>query len=362
MIHRWLAGAVLCAACFAADKDDVLARMDTRAGHFGEISRRIWEHPEVGYKETRSAALLRDELGAAGFRIEDGVAGIPTAFTATWGGGKPVVGIMGEYDALPGLSQDTEPVRKPLVEGGPGHGCGHNLLGTASAFAAISVKEWMEAKGIHGTIRFYGTPAEEGGGGKLYMIRAGLFEDADVVLSWHPADVNLASKRSTLAVTSAKFRFYGKPAHAAASPDAGRSALDAAQLMTHAVEMMREHVPEKTRIHYIFTSAGAAPNIVPDFAEVFLYARHPSMPALDGIWEWIQKCAEAGALATQTRTETEFVDSSYNTLPNDALSELVDRNLRRVGGVVYTPEETASCTGRRHNGFLPTTDPSDTCL
>jgi aminobenzoyl-glutamate utilization protein B len=356
MSLRWWAGMILCAACFAADKDDVLARMDARATHFGEVSRQIWDYAELGYKETRSAALLRDELRSAGFRVEEGAGGIPTAFTATWGSGKPVVGIMGEYDALPGLSQDTQPERNPLVNGAPGHGCGHNLLGTASAFAAISVKEWMTAKGIQGTLRFYGTPAEEGGGGKLYMIRAGLFQDVDVVLSWHPNDINLASKRSTLAITSAKFRFYGKPAHAAASPDAGRSALDAAQLMTYGVEMMREHVPEQTRIHYIFTNGGAAPNIVPDFAEVFLYARHPSSPVLDGIWEWIRKCAEAGALGTQTRTEMEFVDSSYNTLPNDALSELVDRNLRRVGGVTYTPEETAFAEQLR-NTFTGTVAP-----
>src|SRR5262249_19844007 len=165
------------------------------------------------------------------------------------------------------------------------------------------------------------------------------FKDVDVVLSWHPGAVNVASKRSSLAISSAKFRFYGKPAHASAAPDSGRSALDAALVMAHAVELLREHVPEKTRIHYIFTKAGSAPNIVPDFAEVFLYARHPEMKALDGIWARILKTAEAGALATETRMEMEFVDSSYNTLPNDALSELVDKNLRRVGGVTYTREE-----------------------
>src|SRR5262249_5242086 len=212
----------------------------------------------------------------------------------------------------------------PLVNGGAGHGCGHNLLGAASAFAAITIKEWMTEKGVRGTIRFYGTPAEEGGGGKLYMIRAGLVKDVDGGVSGHPGASNVAGKRSSLAISSAKFRFYGKPAHAAASPDSGRSALDAAQLMAFGVELMREHVPEKTRIHYIFTNGGAAPNIVPDFSEVFLYARHPSMQALDGIWSRILKCAEAGALATETRMEVEVGDSSHNTPPNDALSRLLD--------------------------------------
>lgn len=331
---------LLCLAAMADDKDAVLARMEKDAGRYGELSRRIWETPELGYQETRSAALLAGELRAAGFRVQMGVAGIPTAFTAEWGEGRPVIGIMGEYDALPGLSQDAVAERKPLQAGAPGHGCGHNLLGTASAWAAISVKQWMAEKQVRGVIRFYGTPAEEGGGGKLYMIRAGLFQDADVVLSWHPSSENSASLWSSLAIQSAKFHFKGKPAHASSSPEAGRSALDAAQLFAHAVELLREHVPEKTRIHYIMRG-GSAPNIVPDSAEVFLYARHPSMQTLDGIWQRILKCAEAGALATETTHEVEFVDSSYHTLPNDALAQLVDTNLRRVGGVTYTAEETA---------------------
>ena len=323
----------------ADDRADLLTAMDARAPHYGELSRRIWELAEVGYKETRSAALLAAELKQAGFTITEGVAAMPTAFTAEWGKGKPVIAILGEYDALPGLSQDTSAVRKPIVNGGPGHGCGHNLLGTGSLFAAVAVKDWMQKQGIAGTLRYYGTPAEEGGGGKLYMLRAGLFRDVDVVLTWHPGSANSASKKSTLAITSARFRFYGKPAHAAANPDQGRSALDAALLMAHAVDMLREHVPSSTRIHYVLPNAGAAPNIVPDFAEVFLYARHPEMPVLDGIWDRILKCAEAGALATETRMEMEYVDSSYDTLPNDALAALVDKALRRAGGVSYTAEE-----------------------
>src|SRR5882757_6199446 len=207
---------LLFSACLLAadDKPDLLRKMDARAAHYGEVSRKIWEFAEVGYKENKSVNLLKSELRQAGFAIEENVAGIPTAFTASWGHGSPVIAVLGEYDALPGLSQDTTPDRKPLADGAPGHGCGHNLLGTASLFAVVSIKDWLASKKIPGTIRFYGTPAEEGGGGKLYMARAGVFKDVDAVLSWHPGDSNGASKQSSLAITSAKFRFYGKPAHA----------------------------------------------------------------------------------------------------------------------------------------------------
>ena len=325
----------------ADEKSALLQKMDARAAHYGDVSRKIWEFAEVGYKEKKSAELLKSELRSAGFTVADNVAGIPTAFTATWGQGKPVIAIMGEYDALPGLSQGDVPDRKPLATGEPGHGCGHNLLGAASLFAAVTIKDWIADRGIPGTIRFYGTPAEEGGGGKLYMIRAGVFKDVDTVLSWHPSDQNGASLKSSLAIISAKFRFYGKPAHAAAAPDAGRSALDGLMIMANAIEFMREHVPDSTRMHYVITNGGSAPNIVPDYSELFLYARHPSMPVLDKIWERIIKCAEAGALASETRMEMELIDSSYNTLPNDALAALVDKNVRLVGGVTYTREEQA---------------------
>ena len=333
---------LLATAAFAADdKSAVLAKMDANATHYGDVSRKIWEFAETGYKENKSAALLKSELKAAGFQLEENVAGIPTAFTATFGQGKPVIGIMGEYDALPGLSQDTVPDRKPIADGAPGHGCGHNLLGAASLFAAVTIKDWMVEKKIAGTLRFYGTPAEEGGGGKLYMIRAGAFKDIDVVLSWHPADSNGASLKSSLAIIEAKFKFYGKPAHAAAAPDAGRSALDGLMIAANSIEFLREHVPETTRIHYIVTKGGVAPNIVPDYAELFLYARHPSMPVLDKIWDRIIKCAQAGALASETRMEMELIDSSANTLPNDTLAALGNQNLQRVGGVTYTREEQA---------------------
>lgn len=340
MTRLWIAVLLTTGGAWAAeDQTELLRAVDARAGRFGEVSRLIWEYAEAGYQEVKSAGLLKQELRAAGFEIRDNIGGMPTAFVAGWGQGKPVIAILGEYDALPGLSQETLPERKPRVAGGAGHGCGHNLLGSASALAAVAVKEYLAARKLPGTIRFYGTPAEEGGGGKIYMIRAGAFQDCDVALAWHPGSQNRAGLRRSLANISAKFRFYGRPVHAAGSPELGRSALDAVMVMNHAAELLREHVPESTRIHYIITHGGAAPNVVPDFAEAYYYARHPNMPILDGIWQRLVKCAEAGALATETRMEMELINSVYNVLPNDALAALLDRNLRVVGGIRYTPEE-----------------------
>lgn len=339
-----------------AERTQLLQTLDAKAAHYGDLSRRIWEFSEVGYKETQSSAALQEELKAAGFGVTAGVAAIPTAFVASWGSGKPVIGILAEFDALPGLSQFDVPDRKPRVEGAPGHGCGHNLLGVGAAFAAISVKDFLAEKRLPGTIRLYGTPAEEGGGGKIYMARAGLLSDVDVVLTWHPGDRNQSGLGTTLANINAKFRFRGQPAHAAASPDKGRSALDALVLMAHGVELLREHIPSETRIHYIITKGGEAPNVVPDFAEIYIYARHSHMPTLDDVWSRIVKCAEAGALATSTRMEMELVNSVYNTLPNDALAALVDKNVRRVGGFKYTAEEQAFAE-RLARSFPPSQDP-----
>lgn len=324
------------------DREELLKKMDARAEHYGQLSRRIWEFAEVGYKERQSADLLKAELRAAGFQLRENVGEIPTAFVATFGSGKPVIGILGEYDALPGLSQEAFlSEKKAVAAGAPGHGCGHNLFGVASAFAAITLKDHLAEKKLGGTIRFYGTPAEEGGAGKVFMARAGVFNDLDVALAWHPGDANSASLKSSLANVTAKFRFHGTAAHAAAAPDKGRSSLDAVMLMAHAVDMLREHVPQTTRLHYIVTSGGGAPNVVPDYAELYMYARHPSMPVLDGLWARVIKCAEAGALATETRMEMELVGSVYNELPNEPLAKVVDKHLRALGGLKYSPEEQA---------------------
>ncbi|MEO5763561.1 MAG: amidohydrolase, partial [Vicinamibacteria bacterium] len=261
-----------------ADRTKLIAALDAKATHYGDLSRQIWEYSEVGYKETKSAAAHVAEMKAAGFEVQEGVAGIPTAFIASFGSGKPVIGIMAEYDALPGLSQIDSPEKKSRVDGDPGHGCGHNLLGAGSVAAAIAVKDELVARKLPGTIRLYGTPAEEGGGGKIYIAREGLMKDVDVMLSWHPGDRNQAGIGTTLANTSAKFRFRGQAAHAAAAPDKGRSALDAVMLTGMGIEFLREHVPQETRMHYVITKGGDAPNVVPAFAELYVYARHSSMP------------------------------------------------------------------------------------
>jgi len=321
--------------------DVVLGGIEARFEAYDRLQKQIWGFAEVGFQETKSSAALRAVLEGAGFTVKAGIADEPTAFLATYGSGRPVVGLMAEFDALPSLSQAAEPERKPLVVNGPGHGCGHNLLGVGAVAAGIAIKDWLAATGRPGTIRVYGTPAEEGGGGKVYQVRAGLFSDADVVLDWHPGDRNSARPRTMLANISAKFRFRGTSSHAAADPERGRSALDAVEAMDQMVNMMREHVPQETRIHYVITNGGSAPNVVPNFAEVYYYVRHPSMPVLDGIWARIQNAAKGAALGTETTVQHEIVNGVYNVLPNEYLSRVQQKNLERVGGVTYTAEERA---------------------
>ncbi len=322
-------------------KDFVATSIDARGEAYAGIARQIWEWAEVGYQESQSAVLLQAELEQAGFSIEAGVAGIPTAFVASYGQGGPVIGILAEYDALPGLSQEALPERRAKIKDGAGHGCGHHLFGTASTAAAIAVKDWLAETGRAGTIRLYGTPAEEGGAGKVYMVREGLFNDVDVVLHWHPSDRNDASPATSLANRSAKFRFHGISTHAAGAPERGRSALDGVEAMNLMVNMLREHVPSDTRIHYVITRGGFAPNVVPDFAEVYYYVRHPSAATLEGIWERVVKAAEGAALGTGTKMTHEIIHGIHSVLPNESLAKLVDANLRRVGGVSYSAEEIA---------------------
>ena len=315
--------------------------IDARQARYAEVAGQIWGFAELGYLEEKSSALLQSELKAAGFEVTGGVAGIPTAFVATWGTGRPVIAFIGEYDALPGLSQDAVPERKPLVEGAPGHGCGHHLLGTASAAAAIAVREWLAASGRRGTVRYYGTPAEEGGSGKVYMLRAGLFRDVDAALAYHPSDDNEVGIGTTLANVGAKFRFRGQAAHASSAPHEGRSALDGVEAMNAMVNLLREHVPADARLHYVITRGGHAPNIVPDFAEVYYMARHADIHVLDDVWARVLKAAEGAALGTGTRVEHEVISAVYNVLPNEPLARLAVANLERVGGVRYSPEEQA---------------------
>jgi aminobenzoyl-glutamate utilization protein B len=325
----------------SAAMDQVLRSIDAKRDAYADVAKQIWSFAEVGYQEEKSSALLQSQLHAAGFEVRRGVADMPTAFVASWGSGKPVIGIVGEFDALPGLSQKDVPERQAIQEGAAGHACGHHLFGTGSTAAAIAVKEWLQSSRRSGTIRFYGTPAEEGGAGKVYMIRAGLFNDVDAVIAWHAADRNDVSPVSNLANVSAKFRFRGVSAHAAAAPDKARSALDGVEAMNAMVNMMREHVPQETRIHYVITQGGRAPNVVPDVAEVYYYARHPDMRVLDAIWDRIVNAAKGAALGTGTTVEEESTGAVYNVLPNEYLATLQRKNLLKVGGVTYSAEERA---------------------
>ncbi|REG81223.1 amidohydrolase [Algoriphagus antarcticus] len=322
-----------------AQEEKILQELDQKADFYGAIAKEIWSNPELGYLENKSSALLQKTLADAGFSIKAGVADIPTAFVAEFGSGKPVIAILAEFDALPGVSQKAVPFKDPVIEGGPGHACGHHLFGAASVAAGISTKEWLESSGTQGTIRVYGTPAEEGGAGKVYMTRAGLLDDVDAVLHWHPSSQNDASASSSLANKSAKFRFYGEASHAAMSPERGRSALDGVESMNYMVNMMREHVPQETRIHYVITSGGEAPNVVPAFAEVFYYVRNPDVANVKSIFERVVKAAEGAALGTNTEMKYEVIHGLYNLLPNETLGRIMYKNLEKIGGVDYNAEE-----------------------
>lgn len=321
-------------------RERIIRELNQKEAAYGEAAKTIWNYAEVGYQEEKSAALLQDMLSKEGFKIEKGVAGIPTAFVASFGEGGPVLGILGEYDALPGLSQDAWPTRKVMTEGAAGHACGHHLFGVGSAAAAIAVKNWLVATKQKGTIRFFGTPAEEGGSGKVYMVRAGLFDDVDAVLHWHPADSNSASAGVSLANISAKFRFRGIAAHAAGAPERGRSALDGVEAMNYMVNMMREHVPSDARIHYVITQGGKAPNVVPDFAEVYYYVRHPQRDVVQDLWQRIVKASEGAAMGTGTTAEHEIIGGVYELLPLESLAKVMYKNLKEVGGVDYDKAET----------------------
>jgi len=301
----------------------------------------IWEYAELGYKETKSASLHVQNLKDAGFTVETGVAGIPTAFVATYGSGSPVIGILAEYDALPGLAQKAVAEKKSIEGKTGGHGCGHHLFGTASVSAGIAIKKLIEEKKISGTIKVYGCPAEEGGSGKVYMVREGLFNNVDAVIHWHPDDENKVYMTSFIANKSAKFKFYGISSHAAMSPENGRSSLDAVEAMNNMANMMREHIPQETRIHYVITNGGKAPNVVPDYAEVYYYVRHPKREVAVDVFDRITKAAEGAALGTGTTMQYEIVGGTHDLLINKTLASLMQENLERVGGVVYTEEEKA---------------------
>lgn len=352
-----LACAIVTSAIAQTTKEEVLVRIDETKGLYEDIALKIWSYAEVGYQETRSTALLQERLKAEGFTIEAGVAGMPTAFVAnyTQGAGGPVIGLLGEFDALPGVAQEAVPERKPIAGQIAGHACGHHVYGAGSAAAAVAIKDWLKATGTPGTIRFYGCPAEEGGSGKVYLVRAGLFNDVDAVLRWHAGDRNEVDTGTTMANKSAKFRFQGIASHAAATPERGRSALDAVEAMNFMANLMREHVPADTRIHYVITRGGEAPNVVPANAEVFYYVRNPRREVIEDVWARIEQAAQGAALGTGTNVQWEIIHGAYELLPNETLGRAIHANLERVGGLTYTAEEIAfaNAIGKTFPGGRP---------
>jgi aminobenzoyl-glutamate utilization protein B len=322
-----------------ATQQTALAAVDAREAELKAVNRAIWEYAELGLEEHKSSALLIEKLKANGFQVTTGVAGMPTAFVATYGSGAPVIGILAEYDALPGMSQRAVPYREPVVDGGAGHACGHSGLGTAALGAALAVKAAMERHGIAGTVRLYGTPAEETLIGKVYMQLGGMFDDLDFCLHWHPSDENGPSSGSSKAMVSAKFTFKGLPAHAAVSPHSGRSALDAVELMNIGVNFMREHVKEDARLHYVITNGGGQPNVVPPEATVWYYVRANEHADVETYFKWVKDVAEGAALMTRTKLSLHVDTDCHEVIANTPLSEAIFETMTAIGAPRFSDEE-----------------------
>jgi aminobenzoyl-glutamate utilization protein B len=320
-------------------KKTALRWINENKSYLAGVSDAIWDFTELGLQEFKSSALLVQELEKHGFNVESGVAGMPTAFVATYGEGKPVIGIMGEYDALSDLSQKPAPKREPLVEGAPGHGCGHNIHGTSGMGAAIAVSKALEATGGKGMVKFFGCPAEETLVGKVFMVRDGVFNGVDAVYSHHSGSMNAAGLGSSNALNSVKFQFHGVASHAGGSPHRGRSALDAVELMNTGVNFMREHVVQEARIHYIIEEGGGAPNVVPAYAGSWYFIRAPERSQVEHIYSWILKIAEGAALMTGTTCEHKFLTGGYNCLTLQSMADLVVKNMREIGTPTYTEDE-----------------------
>jgi aminobenzoyl-glutamate utilization protein B len=313
-----------------------------------ELSRAVWGYAEVGLREHRSAAAQADYLEREVFTVERGVAGMPTAFVASFtsstsggGAGKPVIGFLGEYDALPGLSQRAVPRPEPVEVGAPGHGCGHNLLGVAALAGAVALARELEARGVPGTVRYYGCPAEENASGKLYLAKHGYLEGLDAALTWHPGQLNAVIHGSFSSNYSVRFAFHGRTAHAAGAPHLGISALDAVELMNVGANYLREHVISDARIHYVITSGGRQPNIVPDFAEVWYYVRGPRLQEVEAIYQRLLKIADGACLMTGASVEVKFLKAVHNYLANPVVTDLLEESMRRAGAPKFSAEEWA---------------------
>ncbi|MEP6737086.1 MAG: amidohydrolase [Chryseolinea sp.] len=323
------------------NKTAVIASVDKNQAELIKLSDAIWANAEPALKETKSSKSLADYAEGQGFQVKRNVAGMPTAFIAEFGSGKPVIGIMGEYDALPGISQKAQPTKEPLHAGAAGHGCGHNLFGVGSLGAAIAVKELIQHGKLKGTIRFYGTPAEEAVGGKIYMAREGLFNDLDVCLDWHPGTAIAANTQSSQAMVDFMVEFKGKAAHAASDPWNGRSALDGVELFLDGVNMLREHVKPSVRMHYVITSGGDVPNVVPEYAALWMWVRDSKRSGVEDVFARVKEIAKGAGLMAGVESKINVTSGDYEILVNQHGAQALQKNIEALGPIVYTNDETA---------------------
>ena len=331
-------------------KQKAIAQVDSIQPLIDEIAEKLWQYSELALQETRSAELLVDKLESEGFQVEKNVADLPTAFVATFGSGSPTIGILAEYDALPDVGNQAVPEQMPRKDGiTSGQGCGHNLFGAASVGGAIALKRLLVDNNLKGTIKLFGTPAEETIIGKVYMAKAGVFDGLDAVIDWHPATKTRINNQTGLAMNSFEVEFFGKTAHGAADPWDGRSALDAVELMDYGVNLMREHVKPTARIHYVITNGGSVPNVVPDYAKVWYFVRDINRDQVHENYERILKIAQAAALATETTHKVHLITGVHEYLLNRPLQEAVQKNLEFVGAPRFTEAEQKFANTLQHN-------------
>ncbi|MHB1191871.1 MAG: amidohydrolase [Longimicrobiales bacterium] len=345
----------------ARAKAEVLRHATALEGQMADMAMELWNYSEIALAETRSAAYLADVLEREGFRVTRGVAGMPTAFVAEWGSGSPVVGVLAEYDALPNIGNQAVPRREARADGTlHGHGCGHNLFGSASVAAAIALKRTLDAQRIPGTVRLFGTPAEETLVGKVFMARDGLFDGLDGVVEWHPGQTTEMNNNPGLAMNSFTVEFRGQAAHSAADPWNGRSALDAVELMNDGVNLMREHVRPTARIHYVIPNAGEAPNVVPEYAKAWYYVRDTARASVESYYAWIGDIAKGAALATRTEATVTLITGAHEYNLNRPLQEAMWANLQAVGAPKFAEEEQAFARQLQEHLGTKTTGLADT--
>lgn len=336
------------------NKDAVIKSVEKRQLELTAMSDKIWAYAETALKEKQSSKLLADYAEAQGFKVERGVSGMPTAFIATYGSGKPIIGVLGEYDALPGISQKAQPTKEALNQGAAGHGCGHNLFGVASLASAISIKELIQAGKLKGTIRFYGTPAEEAVGGKIYMARDGRFNDLDVCFDWHPGAEIQSGTQSSKAMVEFYVEFKGKAAHASGDPWNGRSALDGLESFTDGVNMLREHVRQTVRMHYVITNGGDVPNVVPEYAKIWMWIRDSKRSGVQSVFERVQAIAQGAAMIAGVESKLSVIGGDYEVMVNRRGAEAMQKNLELLGPITYTDQEIAFAKKIQEVSGVPT--------